>query len=341
MSQLLQEAKARALSYWKAIDAADVGQMQAACRVHLPAVFRWQGPAPYAELTGPDALAAQYLVPLKRAIPDLERQTHIFMAGVSNGRKDGTGDGAIWVAATGYMNGTATGEFLGIPPGPRPLRIRWAEFLRVEEEQIVQSQFLLDFVDWFEQIERPVLPRPKGVPFVYPAPTGYIGILADPQDESVSRETLDFSREFIFGGLNRFDQHNLASMGMARFFHPNLKWYGPGGIGGCLSLKEFEDLHQRPWLVAYPDRQVQDLDNLIAEDRMVGGSSFPGVVATHTGPYLDTAATHNRITFNGIDFWLKTGDQFTENWVFVDMIHLFEQFGVDLFARMKAHGSKR
>ena len=54
-------------------------------------------------------------------------------------------------------------------------------------------------------------------------------------------------------------------MGMADYFHPNLKWYGPGGIRACFSFKEFEDLHQRPWLIAFPDRTVVDLDNLIAE----------------------------------------------------------------------------
>lgn len=41
---------------------------------------------------------------------------------------------------------------------------------------------------------------------------------------------------------------------------PDLQWYGPGGIGACPSFEEFENLHQRPWLVAFPDRQVQDLD---------------------------------------------------------------------------------
>ena len=340
MTTALQDAKALVLAYWAAIDGAPAQDLQAKCHAHLPKGFRWQGPAPYTELHGPDDLAAEYLAPLKRAIPDLQRQTIIFMAGVSNGRKDGTGDEAVWVAGTGYMTGTAVSDFLGIPAGPRPLRLRWGEFLRVENGQIVQSQFLLDFVDWFEQIDRPVLPRPKGVPFVFPAPTGYDGILTAPQDPAMTQETLDFSRVFIYGGLNKFDKTDLSSMGMARFFHANLKWYGPGGIGGCLSLKEFEDLHQRPWLVAFPDRQVQDLDNLIAEDRMVGASSFPGVLATHTGVYQDTAATGNKIAFNGIDFWLKTEGKFTENWVFVDMIDLFNQFGVDLFARMRAHGGQ-
>jgi len=337
MTSDLQSAKRQARSYWEAVDGAGLDQLSTVCHAHLDDRFVWQGPAPFTVLQGPDTLAQEHLIPLKRAIPDLARQTHIFMAGHSNGRKHGEADGAIWVAATGYMTGTAIDDFLGIPPGPRPLRLRWAEFLRFEDKKIVQSQFLLDFVDWFEQIERPVLPRPKGVPFIFPAPTGYEGFLGDPQDELTSKETLDFARSFIYGGLNKFDQKNLASMGMAKFFHSNLKWYGPGGIGGCLSLKEFEVLHQQPWLVAFPDRQVQDLDNLIAEDRMVGASSFPGVLATHTGPYQGAAATGNKIAFNGIDFWLKSDGKFTENWVFVDMIDVFRQFGIDLFARMKAY----
>ena len=85
-------------------------------------------------------------------------------------------------------------------------------------------------------------------------------------------------------------------------------WYGPGGIGACLSFKEFEDLHQRPWLIAFPDRTVGDLDNLIAEGTFVGASSMPGVTLTHTGPYLGHSATQARCGVNGIDFWSEGKD---------------------------------
>jgi hypothetical protein len=122
---------------------------------------------------------------------------------------------------------------------------------------------------------------------------------------------------------------------MARFFHPNVKWYGPGGIGACLSLREFEDFHQKPWLVAFPDRKVGDLDNLFAEGDFVGASSLPGVHATHTGPYQGHPASGCKTAHNGIDFWRRDGDQFTENWVFVDMLHLFGQMGVDLLAQVQ------
>jgi predicted ester cyclase len=337
MSAQLQAAKKIALNYWEAIDHASITQVKSICRNHLPEHFYAQGPAPFGSMNSPDSLAENYLMPLKKALPVLKRHFHIFMAGCSNGRQDGLGDGALWVGACGYLFGHAEDNFLGIPKRSQGLRLRWTEFLRIENNQIFQSQFLIDFIDWFEQVGCHVLPKPKGVSFVFPAPTAYEGILLDQQSEANSVSTLEFARRFIFGGLNGFDQSDLRSMGMADYFHSNLKWYGPAGIGGCLSFKEFEDFHQRPWLVAFPDRKVQDLDNLIAEDRLVGASSFPGVIATHTGPYQDVSATGHKIAFNGIDFWLKSANQFTENWVFVDMIHLFDQFGVDLFARMRAH----
>jgi hypothetical protein len=64
------------------------------------------------------------------------------------------------------------------------------------------------------------------------------------------------------------------------------------------------------------------------------GPGWSGVKATHTGEYLDCQPTGRAIEFNGLDFWKLENDVYVENWVFVDMIHLFRQLGVDLFARI-------
>jgi predicted ester cyclase len=81
---------------------------------------------------------------------------------------------------------------------------------------------------------------------------------------------------------------------------------------------------------------VQDLDNLFAEGDYSGTSGWGAVKATHAGPYLGCPATGNTIVTNGIDFWRRRDDKFIENWVFVDMIHLFRQFGIDLMERMRS-----
>lgn len=336
-----QANKQRALAYWAAIDAASLDTMAAKASAYLSEQFCWKGPAPFGKITGPVDLAEQVLVPLKSAIPDLTRQTHLFIGGQSSDHVGDDAKDAYWVAGTGYLTGTATKSFIGIPATDHPLRIRWSEFIRFKEDIMVESQVILDFVDWFDQIGLSALPKSRGAEHVFPAATGFNGILTGPQNEDETERTLKLGKGLLYGALNGFDQAALASMGMADYFHPNLKWYGPGGIGACLSLSEFEHLHQQPWLVAFPDRKVVGIESLFAEGRLLAASGVAGVEATHTGNYLGVEATEASLKISGIDFWLRDGDQFTENWVFVDMVDLFSQMGVDLFDQMTTLAQQR
>ena len=210
------------------------------------------------------------------------------------------------------------------------MSIRWGEFCRVEKEQITEVYFLIDLIDLMEQVGINVLPTSRGKSGVYDAPAAADGVLLNSNDSQESLYSRQHLRKFIFDGLNAFDQDNLASMGMAEYFHPDMKWYGPGGIGACLSFQEFEKLHQQPWLVAFPDRSVQNLNALFAEGAYSAAPGWSGVKGTHTGPYLSCPATGNPVEFNGLDWWKREGQVYTENWVFVDMMHLFSQLGVDL-----------
>ena len=80
---------------------------------------------------------------------------------------------------------------------------------------------------------------------------------------------------------------------------------------------------------------MQNLNALIAEGSYSGAPGWAGVKGTHTGEYLGQAATGNPIEFNGLDWWKREGEVYIENWVFVDMIHLFRQLGVNLFERLE------
>lgn len=324
-------------NFWQDLEAANGDGAATVARDFVAEDIAWHGPDPINELTGIDAFVTDYWRPLFHSFPDLIRQTHIFMGGQSSGRIDGLGDGRMWVAGTGYLNGTFEKDYLGIPANQQAVKIRWCEFCRVEQDRIVECYFLLDLVDLMQQAGVQVLPPSRGVDGIYPPPRANDGIMLEPQNERSSAHTLNHIRRFIFDALNSYDQSELESMGIADHFHPKVQWYGPGGIGACLSLKEFEDNHQKHWLHAYPNRQVQDLDALIAEGPYSGGPGWAGVKATHTGEYLDVPATNRQIEFNGLDFWKLENDVYVENWVFVDMIHLFRQFGVDLFARMQDH----
>ncbi len=327
-----QDAKAIARAYWAACDAGDTTALASL----LGSKLRWDGPWPVKEAGTAEEIIDRWAAPLRSAVTGLDRQFHVLMAGISNGRADGGGDGRLWAAGTGYLTGTHVSDVFGVPGKGRPVRLRWGEFLCIDEGRISEVQLIVDVVDWLEQVGCPVLPPSNGVPFVWPAATGYDAVLLGDADAGATAETLSFGRDFIFGGLNGFDQDGLESMGMADYFHPNVKWYGPAGIGACLSFAEFEDRHQRVWLEAFPDRKVQDLTSLFAEGPMLAASGTAGVIAHQTGPYLGVLPSGNRLEISGIDFWLRKGRVFTENWVFVDMIKLFAQMGVDLFDRVEA-----
>jgi len=334
--ELNQSNKKLVWDFWKALEDVDASEAHVTARSFMVEDITWHGPDPINELHGIEAFVFEFWLPLLFSFPDLKRHTHIFCGGKSNGRIDGdiSLDGKMWVSGTGLFTGTFAKDYLTIPATGSEISIRWGEFCHMEQGKIVEVYFLLDLIDLMQQSGLHVLPPSRGQDGIYPPPFAHDGVLLDAQDEQDSAQSLDHIRRFIYEGLNKYDQSELESMGIANFFHPNLHWYGPGGIGACLSLKEFEDFHQKPWLIAFPDRLVQDLDALIAEGSYSGGPAWAGVLATHTGPYLDCLPTGNQIEFNGLDWWKREGDMYVENWVFVDMIHLFRQFGIDLFGRL-------
>ena len=317
-----------ACDYWASCDRGEVHD-------HLASALIWDGPQPVPAVRSRLEFFETWLEPLNKALPDFQRQLHILMSGTSSGKVSGEPDDRQWVAGMGYLNGAAKDAFFGIPAGGKPLRLRWAEFLRFQGNEIDEVQMQIDIVDWLEQIGCPILPGSRGVPGVWPAPTAIDGV-AFSSHEGETAKTLKLGRDLLFGGLNSFDSQNLSSMGMSRFFHPNVKWYGPGGIGACLSLDEFEEFHQNPWLKSFPDRKVQDLSSLFANGRFLAASGTAAVKATYNGAaYLDGGQPKGEpLVFSGLDFWLRTDDVFTENWVFVDFVHLFSQMGIDLIDRI-------
>ena len=333
-SEQNQQNKQLVWEFWQRLDGADSAEAAAVARDYVSGDVTWHGPDPINTLSGIEAFVTDYWQPLLYSFPDLKRQTHIFIGGRSSGRADGLKDGRMWVGATGLFNARFANDYLAIPANNEPVCIRWGEFCRIDDDKIVESFFLLDFVDLMQQAGFQVLPPSRGIDCLYPPPRAKDGIMLEAQDEQVSAYSLDHIRRFIFDALNSYDQSALKSMGIADYFHPDVQWYGPGGIGACLSLRDFENNHQRHWLHAYPDRRVQDLDALIAEGPYSGGPGWAGVKAMHTGDYLDVPATNRPVEFNGLDFWKLENDRYVENWVFVDMVHLFRQFGIDLFDRL-------
>ncbi|MEO0561004.1 MAG: ester cyclase [Chloroflexota bacterium] len=324
--------------YWAALTPGNSDGLPDAFARYTSADAAWTGPAPIDELENAQEVISQFWTPLFESFPDLTRETTIFMGGISSGRADGGPDGQAWVCGLGHFTGTFKADWLTIPASNEAVKIRWGEFCRIENDKIVETYILLDIPDLMRQAGFLVLPPDRGHVDAWPGPATRDGVMLDAQDEAETQKSMNLIRAMIYDGLNQFDESELQSMGMADYFRPDMQWYGPCGIGLCYSLAEFEANHQRHWLHAYPDRRVQDLDSLITEGRYMGASGWAGVIATHTGDYLDVAPTQREVRFNGLDFWVRDDEKIVENWVFVDMIDLYRQFGIDLFERLQPSG---
>ncbi len=290
---------------------------------------QWHLCHPFNLMRGNDEARQRLWAPLLAAFPDLERRTDIFMAGHWDGHIDG-GQG-WWTSCTGHYLGTMRGRWLGLKARGEPVRIRFGEFHRWQHGQVVEARMIWDLVDVARQCGVDCLPQPTGWETWVPGPKTHDGLMLQPSALDLTRRSYDQVLAML-GGLRRFDQDDLASMGMEAFWHPQMMWYGPAGIGTSRGLDGFERHHQAPFLKAFPDRKGGHHRARIADGPYVCSTGWPSVQATHLAPYLGTPATGKAVSMRVMDWWLCAADSLTENWVFIDLPHLFLQMGVEFDA---------
>ena len=317
-----QQNKTLVWQFWQAINMnpADVNDLLKA-NCHHNIVF--DGPHPINQLADPDGIAEGFWQPFYAAFPDMVRQPYIFMGGESF-------DGTTWVSSTGDFIGTFADTWLGIPASGQTAHIRYGEFCKIYDGKIGEQILLLDIPDLCVQVGLEIFPPNSGATLWIPGPQSGEGILLDEQDPADGAKSLSLVNAMLYG-LGSYDQDDKASMGQVNYWHENMLWYGPSGIGTTHGLKGFEDHHQLPWLHAFPDRKGGHHRARFGESVYACSTGWPSMYATHLGEYLGIPATGNRVTMRVMDWWQRENDLLVENWVFIDLIDLFLQFGIDLF----------
>ena len=320
---------------------------------------------PTNRLRGVEEVVRRFLAPMKRALPDLERRDDIVLGGEFAG--------GSWIAATGYYYGTLSQDWLGLPASGRWLYVRFGEFYRLEGRRVVDAYVLLDLVDILRQLGINPLPTSRGVEGLSPGPATHDGVLLTAQSPTESARSGGLVDAMIVEGLMSYDQVDHASIGMERYWHPDMMWYGPAGIGTTRGLTGFLTYHQHPWQEAYPDYVAEpagidvsrgpaglrayheqpwqradgdykggrDLARL-AEGQYVAWSGWPATCATHRGgPLFGLEASGKRFTIRIMDFWRRDGDLLAENWVFIDIPHMLLQLGRDVLAEARDRAGGR
>jgi len=290
---------------------------------------------PLGKLTGADALLQQCLQPLRAAMPDVERRDMITLAGT-------TKEDAQWIGTMGNYMGTFIAPFLGIPPSGRLAHMRYHEFFRIENEQIVEMQAIWDIPELMMQANAwPMAPQ-LGAFLCTPAPMTSDGLFASGNGDAAEQHVLAMLTDLCKHPLNP-DPH---IMQLEKYWHPNLNWYGPAGIGTARGIAGFRHWHQIPFLRAMPDRKLDAMGELmshwIAEGNYVCETGWPNMRLTlsHDG-WMGIAPSNKEVLLRSLDFWRLENGLIRENWVLVDLLDLYQQVGVDVLARMAEFNKAR
>ena len=284
---------------------------------------------PFETLEGGRALWAEALGPFSKAWPDLERRDYIEIAGHD-------GEGALWVGCAGLYLGTARAPWMGIPANGRLHHMRYHEFFRIEGGQVAEMQALWDIPSVMMQAGAWPLAPALGAEWAVPGPATQDGLGPHPAERS------EASCAHVVAMLEALTRHPSQGgpevMELERFWHPKMNWYGPAGIGTGRGIEGFRRVHQIPFLKAMPDRGQYPEEvsfHFLAEGDYVGVTGWPDMAQTLDGAgWLGIAPAGKKIEMRSLDFWRMEGGLIRENWVLVDMLHMYDQIGVDVFERM-------
>lgn len=281
----------------------------------------WRGPAPLDELAGADAVERRFRAPLARAFGGMTFRPYLFLGGEWKGE--------IWVAATGNIVGDFRAPFLGIPPSGRPAKLRMGAFWRMENNQAAEARVLLDLPGLAAQSGFQLLPSFVGKEDPPPpGPVGRNGIRLDDAPGSETVKTLALV-EAMLGGCNRLEDGRLESMGMSDFWHADMVWHGPWGIGTCRGFESFQRDGQGPSAASFPNRRGGFHRCRFADGLAAAFTGWPSLRGTFNGaPFHGIPPTGGEIGQRVMDFYIRRGDLLAENWVLIDLVDFARQCGV-------------
>lgn len=308
------------------------GRLAVADIYHPDAAF-WAS-HPINEIAGTDAIADVWSK-LRAAMPDLERRDSIFTGGIGKPDSRMPADVADrqLVASMGVIQGTMTGDLFDIPASHGLVHLRVCEVHHMRDGRIAHSYVLFDFLDLMRQVGVwPIAPS-LGAEGMWPAPTT-AGVRIAENDQDAGKASM----ETVLGmhaALASFDGKSVHSMTHRHAWTEDFLWYGPAGIGSTRGMSGFQQHHQIPFLIGWPDRQGAGHYVRIADGSFVVTGGWPSVRGTHLGEWLGLPPTGREVDMRVMDFYHLVDNRIHENWVPIDIIHIMLQMGVDVFARLR------
>lgn len=322
-----QEEKDVVRRTYEAIDASTPNTVTAALEATSSPGLTWRGFAPFDEISGVDAVAAEFWAPLKRAMSGLHHRIDILFAGQNHLEA-----GGVWVASMGHLMGLFDQPWLGISPTGKMAFLRYAAFHRIEGGRIVDEAMYFDVPHLMVQAGCDPFPPNTGAYLVQPGPATHDGLLWAPQPPEEGIKTLRLI-EAMIADLGNWDLGLPLEEELRRTWAEDMIWWGPHGIGATFTIPRYAIQHAGPFRAAFAERRPNGHVARLAEGHFGGFFGWPSFRARPKGGFLGMPETETPGEFRVIDIYRRAGDSLAENWIFIDLLHFFRGQGVDLLGR--------
>ncbi|MBO9402596.1 ester cyclase [Shimia sp. R9_3] len=293
---------------------------------------------PFGDLTGPEALYECAYAPLFAAVPDLERRDFIVMAGADAFGQD-------WVGCGGHYTGVFVAPWLDIPPNGHQIAMRYHEFFRFEDGKVVEIQAIWDIPEVMMQARAWPMAPSLGREWRVPGPATCDGIVQGPYEAEQSAQSCQLILDMLEALVKHPKDPDPRVMALDRFWHARMSWYGPAGVGTARGISGFRNWHQIPFLKAMPDRgQHEDeiTHHFFGDGAYAAVTGWPNMMqGLSADGWMGIAPSGKKISLRSLDFWRVEGDKIRENWVLVDLLDIYRQLGVDVFARLREFNKAR
>lgn len=329
----IADAKQVVRAHNNAVDAALLDGKTPEDTSRLSSDFFWRGMYPFYEKTGIDAVWSDFWQPLSHAFRRLQRREDIFFAG-ENDVDDRT---SIWTCSMGHFVGLFDEDWLGIPKTGRMAHLRYAEFMRVNGNKIVESALFIDLLGLMHEAGAYPLPPMTGTYFVYPGPQTQDGVLLLAQDPQEGAQTLNLINRMIadLNSINHLTEEKCPPDLLARTWHDDMVWYGPCGIGASYTIDRYQHQHQFPFRQNLADKTYNGHVARFAEGHYGGFFGWANLSNRNLGGFLGLPEAAKASEMRVVDVYRRADDKLMENWVLIDLPHYLKQQGLDVLQRLK------
>lgn len=238
-----------------------------------------------------------------------------------------------YATTTTYGNAHWMDELFGIPAPREWTYFRVTDFYSIRktgpEQGLVNYNFMMiDFADMFRRVGRPVLPPaplPEGFVMTAHADDGVpapLSVVVAGRDHVAAKKA---AAGAIYDGW-------VGGVPASKWWHRNLTFYGPGGIGMATNVGEFQRHVLDLYHAAFTNRSV-DEKMLFCEGNYCG--AYGVLWGHHVGTWVGLPASGKRLGLRfGMHFRI-VGGLVQEGWAILDFPGLFTQLGLDFFGRAR------